>query len=352
MNIAMLLEELQGQGTRIWVEGGHLRCSGPGEILTAEVVGFLKRHKTELFRLLREKSVEDLLSAGSFGTPLAITQENRSLDGILLPDIVPVPRDRNIPLSFAQQRCWENQTANPNGTFYNIVFGVKLTGKLDTNVLKQSFNEMVRRHENLRTTFRVKNGSPVQIIAPEHTIEFPLEDLQGLPDRKQADRISGRIREENRHSFDLVEGPLMRISLMCLAEESHVLLISVHHIIVDVDSIKVFFEELSELYKAFLNHSPCPQPELPVQYADYAYWQHRDFLPKVLEDRLHYWKQWLAKEPQELKLQFDRPRPAKETFRSGFKKHQFSPPLTREIKELGLQSGSPTCWRDNSRRRA
>jgi acyl transferase domain-containing protein/acyl carrier protein len=267
-------------------------------------------------------------------------QENRSLDGIPLPDILPVPRDGNIPLSFAQQRCWENQRANPNGTFYNIVFGVKLTGKLDINVLKRSFNEMIRRHENLRTTFRVGNGSPVQVIATECTIDIPLVDLRGLPEEAQAEKVSEWIREENGRPFDLVEGPLLRISLVRLAEESYVLEISVHHIIVDVDSIKVFFEELSVLYEAFLFGKSCPLPELSVQYADYACWQLRDFLPKVLEDRLDYWKQWSAREPQELELPFDRPRPAKETFRSGFKEYRFSPLLTRKLKELGLRSGT------------
>lgn len=267
-------------------------------------------------------------------------QENRTLDGISLPDIIPISRKRDIPLSFAQKRCWDNQRANPGSTFYNIAFWVQLNGKLETAVLEQSFNEMIRRHENLRTTFRVKSGMPVQTIAANTLIPIPVIDLRNVSEKKQSDEIVKRIREESKRPFDLVHGPLIRITLLWLRDQSHVLGICIHHLIIDVESLKIFLEELSIIYEAFAAGKPCPLAVPVVQYADFAYWQHRYFLPTVLHGRLNYWKQWLAKEPRELVLPYDRPRPPVDTFLSSSKKHRFSPGLTLALKKLGQRAGA------------
>lgn len=267
-------------------------------------------------------------------------QKNQTPDGISIPDIIPISGRRDIPLSFAQQRCWDNQMSNPGGNFYNISFWARLTGKIDTGVLRQSFNQVIRRHENLRTTFLLKKGSPVQTVLKELDIKIPLFDLQNLSETDQAREIARKTRKESKRPFDLIGGPLMRVTLMRLGADSHILGICLHHLIIDVGSLKIFLEELSVIYKALLTDNPSPLPVLPVQYADYAYWQHRYLLPSIREDRLNYWKRWLKKELTPLALPFDRIRPEVETFRSGFKTFQFSPGLIRELKKLGLKSGT------------
>jgi len=254
-------------------------------------------------------------------------------------ELCPISRDKDIPLYPFQQKLWQYQQLNPEGCVYNHSFYFRVMGNLNVIILRQSFNEIARRHEILRTTFPVINSSPVQQIAHPSKVNIQGVDLQNLLEHDQSIEIKRLNREDIQCPFDLVKGPLWRVTLIRLGEESHVLGLCLHHIIVDAKSIGILIKELSILYNSFISNKPSPLPDLPVQYADFVHWQHQSLTPKVLEDRHSHWKQWLAKEPPPLELPIDRPLPPIESFQSGSKRFQFYPYFIQDIKTLSQQAG-------------
>ncbi|HZN91762.1 MAG TPA: condensation domain-containing protein, partial [Myxococcales bacterium] len=221
-----------------------------------------------------------------------------------------------MPLSFAQQRLWFLDQLEPNNPLYNVPVALRLSGALDVPALEKSLGELIRRHEALRTTFRVERGQPVQVISPGSSVH-----LQVVPaTEEEARRLAS---EEAQKPFDLANGPLVRGSLLRLAEREHVLLLAMHQIVSDDWSIGVLIRELAALYQA------SPLPELRFQYADYAAWQRRWLQGEVLQTQLSYWKQQLKGAPQALELPTDKPRPAVQTFRGA--RHAFA--LPRELSE-------------------
>jgi hypothetical protein len=180
----------------------------------------------------------------------------------------------------------------------------------------------------------------VQVIMPEQDVDITVTDLQPLSGKVRTGEVEKRIKEESERPFDLVNGPLMRVTLIKLAEELHILGLVMHHIIMDHYSTVILCRELSVIYGAFQSGKPCPLPGLAIQYADVAFRQHQYFTREILEDRLNYWEQWLAKGPPRLELPGDRPRPRIETYRGGRKMSRYSPDLVREIKKLAKQSGT------------
>src|SRR5690606_19153335 len=230
------------------------------------------------------------------------------------PPIVPVPRDQaELPLSRSPQRPWFLHRLDPEGTPYNISGAVRLRGALDARALEQSFGEVVRRHESLRTTFHEIDGRPVQRIQPPAPFALPLTDLSGLPSEQREAEVRRRAAEEARRPFDLEQGPLFRAELLRLADDEHVLVLGMHHIVSDGWSFGVLTRELGALYAAFASGEPSPLAELPVQYADFAAWQ-RDWLQgSVLQRQLDYWVRQLDGLAT-LQLPTDRPRPPVQTY--------------------------------------
>jgi amino acid adenylation domain-containing protein len=277
---------------------------------------------------------------GTAGSSTWLEEEMQIPDGGSLTEIVSISRDGDIPLSFSQHRCRMYQMDNPGITYYNVPSWFQIKGKLDINILRQSFNEIIRRHDILRTTFPGKNNTPIQVIMEQQEVDIGVTDLQNLPGPEQTRQLEKRIKEEVERPFDLVHGPLMRVTLVRLEEEAHVLGLVMHHMIVDFYSMIILAREFSIIYDAFLSGKPCPLPGLTIQYADFASWQHRYYTREILEDRLRYWEQWLAGKPPRLELPGDRPRPRVETYRRGTKRSQYSPDLVREIKKLAKQSGT------------
>jgi hypothetical protein len=175
---------------------------------------------------------------------------------------------RIAPLSHAQQRLWFLDQLAPGSPFYNMPVALRLAIPLDISALTRSLDEIVRRHESLRTTFAVQNGQQVQMIAPLLHLDMPVVDLQHFSDPEtEAHR---QANEEARNPFDLAIGPLIRARLLRLAPQDHVLLLTLHHIIADGWSLGILFRELTALYVAFTKGDPSPLPDLPIQYADYA----------------------------------------------------------------------------------
>jgi amino acid adenylation domain-containing protein len=244
-----------------------------------------------------------------------------------------------FPTSFAQRRLWFIDQFQPGLTLYNIPLALRLDGALDHDALEYAFNEIVRRHESLRTTFQVLDGEPMQVIAPFHSSALSTVDLSEMAEVDRTRTITRLIREESQQPFDLAQGPLFRVKLLRQASDQHFLLITMHHIISDGWSMGIFRQELSELYRSHRHATPSPLTELPIQYADFTVWQ-RDWLQgDVLDAQLNYWKRQLA-DLKTLELPLDRPRPATLGYRGAQYPVRLSPSLSDAVKRIGRQEGA------------
>ena len=256
--------------------------------------------------------------------------------GTQIPPIKPAPRSEPLPLSFAQQRLWFLAQLEGQSAAYSMPAAIHLRGNLQLSALEQALAAIVQRHETLRTTFKVVNGAPVQVIAPTQSLSLSVVELQSFPEPfTQVERFATA---EAQRPFDLTQG-LVRVVLLHLGE-SHVLLVNMHHIVSDGWSVGIFIRELSVLYTAYCQGSPSPLPALPIQYADFAVWQRRWLSGEVLAQQLHYWKQHLAGAPLLLELPTDRPRPPVQSFRGGTVPLQLDQELTKQLKTLSQQSGA------------
>ncbi|MDZ8136599.1 MAG: amino acid adenylation domain-containing protein [Nostoc sp. DedQUE04] len=240
----------------------------------------------------------------------------------------------NIPLSFSQQRLWFIDQLYHGSSFYNISSAFHLKGLLNITALKQSLNEILKRHEVWRTTFALVNGQPVQEIAPELTWELPIINFEHLSGKNWEPNVKKLAIESAKKPFNLAKGPLVRATLLRLGEEEHIFLLTMHHIITDGWSIGVFLGELSTLYAAFSTNQHSPLPKLPIQYADFAIWQRDRLQGKVLETQFNYWKQQLGGELPLLQLPTDNPRPAVATFTGAKQYFTFSKTLTDALNQL------------------
>ena len=263
----------------------------------------------------------------------------REQQGLLAPPIVPVPRTAPLPLSFAQQRLWFLDQLEPNNPRYNVPHAARLKGHLQPEVLERSLQEIVRRHETLRTSFQVVGDQPVQIIDPEVTVPLVTRDLTSLPETSREEEARRLAREEAQRPFDLTVAPLMRATLLKLAEDDHVLLLNTHHIISDGWSLGVLLREMASLYEAFSANGPTTLPELAVQYADFAAWQREFLAGEILDKQLAYWKQELSGAPPSLELPTDRPRPPIESFRGAQQAIVLPKELLESLRKLSRAEG-------------
>ena len=225
-------------------------------------------------------------------------------------------RSSTVPpeLSFSQQRLWFLQQLESSNSFYNEHGAIKLIGHLDIAALERSINQIVQRHEALRTTFEMAGDKPVQIIASNLTLTLPIADLRELAEAERQTEIQRLSIEQSQSPFDLVRGPLLRWMLLQISDREYVLLFSMHHIITDGWSLGIMIRELSAFYQEFTTGRPASLPELPIQYADFAVWQRQE-LPGKLESQLSYWKQQLNDAPPLLQLPTDRSRPPVQRYR-------------------------------------
>jgi Condensation domain/AMP-binding enzyme/AMP-binding enzyme C-terminal domain/Phosphopantetheine attachment site len=222
-----------------------------------------------------------------------------------------VDRDGPIPVSFIQSRTLFMAQLEGRPSFYS--FEIHLQGPLDVAALQRSLSEVVRRHEILRTTFDVVDGQPVQIINPATPVDLLLIDLSDLSEVEQEACAEEAAKQQGSESFDLANGPLLRLRLLRFGASEHRLLLSVPHITCDRWSIRLFSHEVSTLYRAFSQGQPSPLAELPVQYADYAVWQRGWLQGEVVDNALNYWTKQLKDAPV-LQLPTDRPRPPVKTY--------------------------------------
>lgn len=238
------------------------------------------------------------------------------------------------PLSYGQERMWFLYQFQSDKALYNLPLALRMRGKLDIASLKRAFDEIVRRHEALRTTFTDDEGRLMQVIQPAQTLDVRVIDLpEGLTDRKE-DGVKRFIREEAQEPFDLTRSPLIRAMLLRLGPEEHILVVTMHHIASDGWSIELLRQELATLYSAFREGRNPQLPELSIQYADYAMWQREYSQGRELQAKLEYWKKQLAGMAGVLELPAKRPRPAVPDYRSAQHNFQITPPLLRSLEEL------------------
>ena len=250
-------------------------------------------------------------------------------------------RNRNeAPLSFAQQRLWFLYQLDPGSAAYHVPVYYRLKGTLNVDALKRSVNEIVRRHEVLRTVFDERNNTPVQIVLSSLHIDLPTFDLT-THSRSEADlEVKRLIESETAQPFSLRDGPLLRVLLIRLPEDEHGLLLIMHHIVTDGWSIDVFISELTSLYEAFCAGKPSPLAELPLQYGDFAAWQRESITGEKLAQQLAYWKRQLGGDLPVLELPADHPRPLQVTHAGADEFFDVTQNLTEKLNELSRSEGS------------
>ncbi|PFJ06741.1 non-ribosomal peptide synthetase, partial [Bacillus cereus] len=227
-----------------------------------------------------------------------------------IPPLMPMKRGETIPLSYAQQRLWFIDQFTPNSALYNMPMVCRLTGSWLPEALETGWNQLIKRHESLRTVFHEVNGHPVQQIKPYTFQSIPKIDVTMLSPEDREEEVKRLIQQETEMPFDLGEGPLIRASMLQVGEEEWILLCTLHHIISDGWSMGVLLEEWMAFYEKATDGKVAELEPLPVQYADFAQWQKGWLKEEVLDQQLQYWREELSGELPVLQLPMDRPRPA------------------------------------------
>ncbi|MBD2166658.1 condensation protein [Calothrix membranacea FACHB-236] len=254
--------------------------------------------------------------------------------------IKPQSQENNtFPLSFSQQRLWFLDQLQPGNPALNICQFMRLSGWLNVPALEQSFQEVVKRHEALRTTFTIVDGQPLQVISPASVFTIQLVNLQELPLDKREAEVIHLAHQETQKSFDLTKDCLLRVTLLQLSETEHILLLSIHHIAADAWSIGVLIREITTLYENFSRGYPSPLPELRIQYADFAVWQHQYLQGEKLGMLLSYWQQQLGSQLPVLELPTDMPRPTLQTFNGARQCLVLSKTFSEQLKTLYQREG-------------
>lgn len=315
MKVAEFLSYLNSLEIKLWLEEEKLKYQAPQGAMTPEIKQEIGTRKPEILAFLRS----------------AITP-SKTFESV----ISPVARTEDLPLSFAQQRMWFLYQMDQQNSAYNEALTIRLTGRLNIDILEQTINAIIQRHESLRTTFPMVEGKPIQKIAPFLKIKLLVVNLKDIPQ----EQIDKRIIEELQKPFDLTQAPLLRCTLFDLGYENYILVNVFHHIIIDGWSKGILFKELSEFYQAFLSNSTVDLPELTIQYADFAVWQRQWLQGEILENQLNYWKKQLTAAPPLLELPTDKPRPAKPNFRGHSISFQINSELTEKLKFLSQKSGA------------
>ncbi|GCF08361.1 amino acid adenylation domain-containing protein [Dictyobacter arantiisoli] len=249
-------------------------------------------------------------------------------------------RPEYLPLSFAQQRLWFLNQLEPDSTAYHIPQATRVRGLLNRIALEQALLGVIQRHENLRTTFPMREEQPIQQISPKPLTRMPVVDLSKLGQQEGEDEARRLAQQEAQQPFDLVNGPLLRCWLLQLeSQEDTVLLLTMHHIISDGWSMSILVRELTSLYTAFPHMETASLPALPIQYADYALWQRSSLQGEVLERQLDYWKTQLSGLATQ-NLPTDHPRQVVQGFQSKWQRVQLPPELTQQLQALSQREGA------------
>jgi amino acid adenylation domain-containing protein len=308
--------------------GGH-------SLLATQVMARVR----SVFRV--ELPLRTLFEATTVAQLAEVIQSARLQDGAMdVPPVSRVKHDGPVPLSFSQQRLWVLTQLEPNGASYNLPIALRLSGVLDAAALERSVNELVCRHEVLRTTVSLSDEQPVQIVASATAMPLPVVTLDHHVDESEQEAAVLRLATaEAQRPFELAYGPMLRVTLLKLGVEEHVLLLTMHHIVSDAWSSHILVRELTELYVAQVQSRPAVLPELPVQYADFAVWQRQWLSGARLDRQLDYWKKQLTDVLEPLNLPMDHPRPPVQTSHGASLTVSLSPELSSAMTELSRREG-------------
>jgi amino acid adenylation domain-containing protein/non-ribosomal peptide synthase protein (TIGR01720 family) len=253
--------------------------------------------------------------------------------------ITHVPRDGDLPVSSGQQRLWFIDRLQPDRATYNVALGLRLEGRLDAEALEQAFNDVIKRHDSLRASFDGSSGRLVQHVSAFEPYSVPLVDASAPAEGRRDAEVLRLARAEADRPFDLARGPLYRAAIIRRAPEDHVLVVVLHHIVSDVWSMGVLFREVALAYTGRVSGRPAALPDLPIQYADYADWQHRWLQSKDYASQLAYWKGVLQEPLPVVDLATDRQRPEVQTFRGSRRAFRLAPELSEGITTLARREG-------------
>ncbi|AOX00331.1 hypothetical protein BJP34_13485 [Moorena producens PAL-8-15-08-1] len=332
------LAELNALDIKVWVDPNNgnpqtdlgqvrLRCNAPKGVLTPVLKEQLSARKAEIIAYLQQHSqTKPQLLSATEGTQ---------------PTLLPVPHTGSIPLSFAQQRLWFlDRLESGLSKDYNLPSPFELKGPLNVKALKQTLQEIVHRHEILRTNFQVIEEEVQQTIHADMQLQLPLVDLQSLNEPAQTAEVQKLLSKEEQTPFNLVSDPLMRVTLVRLSGQHHILLLSFHHIVFDGWSAGVFLQEFAELYQAFCAGKTPLLPPLPIQYADYAIWQRQWLQGAELERQLQYWQQQFAPLPPPLELPSTKCYQPGKSVQGGRETFEIAPESTEKLRQLSRSVGA------------
>ncbi|HKX28928.1 MAG TPA: amino acid adenylation domain-containing protein [Blastocatellia bacterium] len=323
---------------KIGIHDNFFELGGHSLLITQVRVRLHKALEVDLpLKVLFEKAT---VAALAEQVELAIQTAKPGGRGAATPALTRVPRDGELPLSFAQLRLWFIDQLEPDSALYNCHLAVRLNGQLCLEAMKQALNEVVARHEMLRTTFSAESGKPKQVIAPVSQVELMVENLSDLAGEAREAAALRLASQEAKRPFTLSRGPLIRVKVIKLAEDEQVVILVLPHIASDAWSIKVLIHELLTIYNAHREGRAAALPELEIQYADYAFWQSRYLQGEVLAEQMGYWKKQLGGELPVLNLIADRPEPAVRSHRGAEESLTVPEGLAREIKALSRCEGA------------
>ncbi|HXO20610.1 MAG TPA: amino acid adenylation domain-containing protein, partial [Thermoanaerobaculia bacterium] len=319
-----------GAGDSFFDLGGH-------SLLATQVISRVRD------RLAVELALADLFEHPTLGA-LARRVEEKGRDRRAAADpILPVPRRGDLPLSFSQERIWFLQQLDPAIRSYQFQAKIRFAGRLDVTALDAALSEVVRRHEIFRTTFLTgEGGRPAQrfhAVWPGGAVRMPLVDLSGLPAAAREAEAEARMGDEFARPFDVARLPLARWTILRLGALDHLWVHVEHHLVHDGWSFNVLLEEMAALYRAAVEGSPSPLPELAVQFADFAVWQRRWAASEAAAAQLAFWKRTLAGRPAALELPTDRPWPKRQSFRGRVARAELPEPLAQALRAAGRRLG-------------
>lgn len=317
--IESLLARLAALDVRLALDGERLNVNAPKGALGPELRAELGACKEALKAHLRERPAAPPPAA--------------------LPDFVRVPRSASMPVSHTQQRLWFLRRMDPDSSAYNIVSAARLDGPLDIDAFERSFDDLLQRHESLRTRFFAVDGAPRCSVESEAHLRMTLIDLSGLDEAVREEQALRELRDIAREPFDLARCPLMRLVLVRLSPQRHLFCIVIDHIVADGISVGILFAEMQRLYRERLGGPAALLPPLPLQYIDHVHWQNAAFAAGANDAHLAFWKQQLHGLPPVLALPTDRPRPRLQTQRGARHLHLLPEALVAQLKATARREG-------------
>ena len=283
--VESLILSLQQKGVRLRLENERLVCDAPQGVMTPDLVEQLRRYKEEIVALLQQRGATDAFAR-----------------------VPKLAADAEIPLSYSQESLWFLDQLNPGTSTYNIPLRIRISAPIDRAVLQQSLNEVVRRHEALRTRIRATDGFPKQIVGPPREVPLAFVDLSTEPPEARERNLDDCCMRDAAKPFQIDEDLLLRATLIRLEMEKHVLLLTVHHIAADAHSVDLILYDLFIIHRELSGGTPAQLPQLRIQYGDFAAWQRNSVTAEVVERQLTYWKHQMAGSPPFFDFPIDRPR--------------------------------------------